>query len=232
MNTWSCILYITTMIRKSAQFTQACEFRKRGFTYEEIAKIVGVSKGTVSNWLSRETWSQSIAQDNRKRVSRENSKRISLLNKARGNQFKKLYAEAERSAVTEFRHYRHNPLFIAGIMLYLSDGGTSEGHRIRITSVRKDVHRIFIRFACEYLGVPREKVRFWLLLHANHDPLPISRAWSKILKIPLSQFHKYQVSKGEIKKHTLHDGVGNTIIGGAVLKKRLNTWIELALKEF
>ena len=43
---------------KQAAYEQAVAFRKRGFTYSEIAKICNVSKGTVSNWLRHETFSQ------------------------------------------------------------------------------------------------------------------------------------------------------------------------------
>lgn len=87
------------MIRKKAQFEHAKELRKRGFTYKDISKIVDVSISTVSLWFSRETWSKSVTDDNQKRAAKENKKRISLLNTARGNQYKKMYAEAERSAV-------------------------------------------------------------------------------------------------------------------------------------
>lgn len=219
------------MIRKSAQFEQAVTLRKRGFTYEEIAKISNVAKSTVSAWLSSESWSNVVTEDNKKRAAKENRKRISLLNTARGNQNKKLYSEAERSAVTEFKHYKHNPLFIAGLMLYVALGDASTNSPIRITNVQKAIHRTFIMFATEYLGVPREKIRFWLILYPDLKPLKCSRAWSKALHFPISQFHKYQVVPGRAKKPTLHDGVGNTIIGGTVLKKKLMKWIELASKE-
>ncbi len=219
------------MIRKKTQHERAKELRRRGFTYEEIAKIVDVSKSTVGLWFSRETWSKDVTHTNQKRASRENSKRISLLNKARSNQFKKLYAEAERSAKTEFKHYKHNPLFIAGLTLYLCDGDKINPHLIRIASKRVDIHRIFIRFAYEYLGVSREKVRFWLLLPEDLNPLSCSRHWSQKLKIPITQFHRYQIINGKSSTEALRFGVGNTIIGSTVLKKKLLTWIELALKE-
>ncbi len=219
------------MIRKTGQFEQVKQLRKRGFTYTEIEKIVGVSRSTVSLWLSRETWSKAITDDNKKRSAKENSKRISLLNTARGNQYKKLYAEAERSAVTEFKHYKNNPLFIAGLMLYVGEGDNGDSNLIRLANTKIEIHRIFIKFLTEFMGVSREKIRFWVLLYPDLDPLTCSRFWSRGLKIPLTQFHKYQVIEGKRKKRVLRYGVGNTIIGNAVLKKKLMKWIELVLKE-
>jgi predicted transcriptional regulator len=225
------MLYTHTVIRKSAQHLEAMTLRRRGFTYDEIASIVKVSKSTVFNWLSRETWSQSIKTQNAKRAARENRKRISLLNKARGNQYRKLYAEAERSATTEYKHYKNNPLFIAGLMLYVSEGDNQHKRLIRIANARSEIHRIFLDFATEFLGVSREKVRFWILLYPDLDPHTCSRRWSKELTIPLSQFHKYQVIQGKSTKRTLRFGVGNTIIGSTVLKVKLMKWIELVLKD-
>ncbi len=219
------------MVRKTAQFEEARRLRKRGFTYTEIAKITQVSLSTVSLWLSRETWSVRIREDNQQRAARDNSKRISLLNKARSNQYKKLYAEAERSAVTEYKHYRNNSLFIAGLMLYLSHGENSTSTLIRLTSAKLAPHRIFSRFIKEFLGVSREKIRFWLLFYPDQDPLPCSKVWAKELELPIVQFHKYQVIKGKSSKKQLQYGVGNTIIGNAVLKKKLMKWMELVQKE-
>ena len=216
---------------KKVEYVHAVELRKRRFSYKEIAKITNVSVSTISAWFSNEKWSQAITEDNQKRAARDNGKRISLLNAARRNQYKKLYAEAERSAVTEYKHYKINPLFTAGLMLYVGEGDNSKNHLIRIASARMEVHRIFIAFAIEFLGVPREKVRFWVLLYPDLDPEKCTRAWSKSLRIPMSQFHKYQVIEGRSKKRTLHYGVGNTIIGGTVLKKKLMRWLELVEKE-
>jgi predicted transcriptional regulator len=216
---------------KKAEKTQAIELRKRGFTYSEIAKYTNVSVSTVSAWLSSEKWSQKVTEDNQKRAAKENSKRISLLNKARGNQYKKLYAEAERSAVTEYKHYRTNPLFIAGLMLYVGEGDNRDSRLIRLANIQIDIHRIFIAFLEEFLGVPREKIRFWVLLYPDLNPEKCSRMWSRALKLPLSQFHKYQVIQGKSTKRVLQYGVGNTIIGSAVMKKKLMKWIELALAD-
>lgn len=216
---------------KKAEKEQALNLRKRGFTLREIAKYTNVSVSTVSLWLKDASWSEKITEDNQKRAARDNAKRISLLNAARAHQYKKLYGEAERSAVTEYKHFKSNPLFLVGITLYFVRGDQHNDGVIRFSTSKIDEHVLFQRFIREFLGVERKDIRFWLLLYPTQKPLVCSRIWSKKLHLPLSQFHKYQVIQGRSTKCTLHSGVGNTIIGGTVLKKKLATWIKLALKE-
>ncbi len=219
------------MIRKKAEYEEAMALRKRGFSYEEIAKLTRVSKSTIFLWLSDESWSKSITKSNTARAARENKKRITLLNKARSNQNEKLYQEAERSAKTEYKHYKANPLFIAGLMLYVSEGDNAQKNQIRVTSSQSEIHRVFIRFAKEFLGVPKAKFRFWVLLYSD---LPVEKSlkyWVKETGLSITQFHRHQVIEGRSKKRTLHFGVGNTIIGDTLLKRKLSTWIALALKD-
>ncbi len=218
------------MIRKQTQYAQVVQMRRRGFTYAEIAVVAGVSKATVSNWLCNEPWSKEIYETHKRRAAKENGKRIRILNKTKQNQLAKQYGALERSAKTEYKHYSLSPAFAAGLALYMALGDVDDMQYIRLSTQRMAIHRQFIAFAREYLGVPREKIRFWLLLHPAHDPETVSRRWAKEIRLPLYRFSRYQVSKTATTKGVLHDGVGNTIIGDTVLKRKLLIWVKLATK--
>ncbi len=220
------------MVRNEELYTQALAFRRRGFTYIEIAKICGVSKATVSNWCRDEQFSKVVAKDNAARASRENTKRLSLLNKARNAERKNRYTEAERSAETEFTHYKKDPLFVAGLTLYIALGDQKSPLQLRLSSGRHELHVLFIRFVVAYLGVNKTTIRFWITLYPAHDEVQTMKHWSKKTSLSVAQFSKCQVVQGSSSKDTLQFGVGNTIIGSTVLKRKLNRWIELALKEF
>lgn len=219
------------MIRLEEKYEQAVQFRKRGFTYSEISKIVGVSKSTVSNWLAKKMFSKKVKEDNLKRAAKDNVKRIGLINKARKAERASRYAEAVHSAETEYKHYKKDQLFIAGLMIYVGEGDKTTKHLIRISNVDMEIHRIFISFAKAYLGVPQEKFRFWLLLYPDMSEKVCVKLWSKKLGLTKENFHKNQVLGVRDLKHTLQHEVGNTIIGGTILKLKLNKWIDLALKE-
>jgi transcriptional regulator with XRE-family HTH domain len=217
---------------KHEAYEQAISFRKRGFSYREIAKICGVSVGTVSAWLAPLSFSAEITKQNKRRAAAENTKRLALINKARATDRKKQYVEAERLAKVEYQNYRHNPLFVAGLMLYVSEGDNTHARLIRLANSRPELHVVFIRFLKQFLGVEKQSIRFWLLLYPDLDEVTCMKHWSKKVGISVTQFYKNQYIEGRSKKRTLHFGVGNTIIGSTLLKKKLDQWIKQALKEW
>ncbi len=219
------------MIRNEETYKQVLEFRKRGFTYAEIAKICGVSKATVSNYVAKKKFSKQVAKDNSERAAKENKKRMQLLNAARASERKVRYREALRSAETEYKHYKNSPLFTAGLMIYLCEGDMKDRSRIRLTTQNKDAHRLFITFLVEYLGVSKADVSFWLLLYMGMQETKEIRWWARHARLSVSQFGKTQFVAQQSKKKILHHGTGNTIIVDTVLKQKLNRWITLASKE-
>lgn len=219
------------MVRNEDKYEQALQFRKRGFTLAEIAKICDISKSTASLWLKNKAFSEIVTKQNKKRAGTENAKRLRLINKARVSERAIRYKEIIRSAETEYKHYKNNPLFVAGLMLYIGEGDNKHRRLIRLANSNMDVHRIFIRFMLEFLGVDKKKIKFWLLLYPDLSEEVCMKKWKSATGIPYTQFYKNQVIKGKSTKRTLQYGVGNTIIGSTVLKYKLNRWIELVLKD-
>jgi len=217
---------------KKEAYEQAVSFRKRGFTYTEIAKICGVSRGTVSNWLAKEDFSIAVAKSNKAKAAKDNQVRIKLVNKARNVERNLKYTEAVRHAETEYKHYRSSPLFTAGLMVYLAAGDTTDPRVIRLSTSKIALQQLFVRFAVEFLGVDKKALHFWLLLYPAHDEVKSMKYWSKKVGFSVSQFSKNQIISGKSTKQTLQFGVLNTIIGSTLLKKKLMKFIELSLNEF
>ncbi len=219
------------MVRNEEKYEQAVQFRKRGFTLEEIAKICDVSKSTVSKWLKNTAFSADITKSNKRRAGQENAKRLKLINKARNTERSKSYKEAERSAVTEYQHYKNDRLFVAGLMLYVADGDLTDDRTIRFSTSNQLAHKVFITFCRAYFGIEKTKIRFWLLLYPGQFEEASMRKWKRSTGLSLGQFHKTQYLKNKPKKKPLHSGVGHTIIGNTVLKRKLQVWIKLAMQD-
>lgn len=219
------------MVRNEKKFEQAVQFRKRGFTLDEIAKICDVSKGTVSKWFKNKAFSESVTKQNKKRAGQENAKRLKLMSKARGTERAARYREAVRSAEVEYKHYYSFPLFVAGLMLYVAEGDLKNERQIRLSGTNERSHKIFIKFALEYLGVQKSDIHIWILLYKGQSEETCMKCWKTATTLPYSQFYKNQYINTKKTEETLHNGVGNTIIASTVLKHKLMKWIELAQKD-
>lgn len=218
------------MVRKNELYSEAVILRKRGFSYTEIAKLLNLPKSTLSTWFSRETWSHAIREQNTERMYKANSKRILMLNTIRNTQLRKKYIETEYQAYTEYKHYKQNPLFISGLTLYLTSGDIKNISRLRVSSTVPVVHRLFIDFCCEFLGVTRENIKFWIVTpncNVSHETLV---TWSDTLLIPINQFYKSQKISTRDEVSTLRRPFGNTIINNTVMHKKMIVWIELFTK--
>jgi len=219
------------MVRNEDKYNQVLSLRQRGFTLEEIARYCDISKSTASLWLKDKAFSVQVTKQNLKRAGTENAKRLKLINKARTTERSTRYSEAVRSAETEYKHYKKDPLFIAGLMLYVGEGDLKAERVIRFSTSNIEAHKVFIRFVKEYMGLERTRIHFRLLLYPDLKEEVCMKKWHKSTGIPYSQFYKNQVIQSNSTKRTLHHGVGNTIIGSTVLKCKLNRWVELATKE-
>ena len=219
------------MVRNKEKYDQAISLRKRGFTLDEIAKYCDISKSTASKWLQNKGFSEVVTKQNKRRAGQENAKRLRLINKARSVERLKRYEEMERSSGTEYKHYKKDPLFVAGLTLYLAVGDNYDAKVIRFSSKKIDSHRIFLAFVREYLGVEKKKIHFWLALTDDLDEEKCMRKWQRALSIPYSQFYKNQIIPGKTNKKRLHFGVGNTIIASTVHKRKLSHWTKLLIKE-
>jgi len=218
------------MVRNEEKYDEAVRLRERGFTLAEIARYCDVSKSTVSKWLKNNAMSAVVTANNKKRAGVENAKRLRLINKARGPERAARYKEARRSAETEFRHYKDDPLFVAGVMLYTAHGDIRDESKIRFSTTDVTAHAVFVSFLQMYLGAEKQHVRCWLLLYLGQSEERCLKRYRAATGLPYRQFHKTQYVQGSNRK-PLHYGVGNTIIGSTVLKHKLMKWIELLQKE-
>lgn len=219
------------MIRLEEKYQQAVQFRKRGFTYSEIAKIVDVSVSTLSVWLAKKQFSKQVKADNEKRAAKDNVKRIGLINKARKAERTSRYSEAVHGAETEYKHYKKDPLFIAGLMLYIGCSEVKKSSRIHASSSSFLVHKVIIHFLVEYLGANKEMIHFWLLLPEQKLEKKHIHLWSKKISLPTAQFYKTQFSQPARDTERSKFGSGTTLYNNTASKMKLLRWLELFEKD-
>jgi transcriptional regulator with XRE-family HTH domain len=219
-----------TKYKKNA-YEEAKLFRQRGLTYTEIAKVCNISRSTVSNWFRHEPFSKIVAAQNQQRAVKENKKRLIVINKARQTERQRQTTDILRAAETEYKHYKHNPLFIAGLTVYLAEGDLVDEHLIRLSSARPELQQLCIKFLIDFLAVEKKYIRIWLLLYPDLDEIACMKYWSKKTGLSPTQFHKNQYVQGRGKKTTIHYGIANILVGSTPMKKKLLKWINILQKD-
>ena len=219
------------MVRNIEKHEQVMQLRKRGFTMQEIAKYCDISKSTASKWLKNEVFSAAVTATNSKRAGADNAKRLRLIAKSRSTERKARLKDTYTSALVEFRNYQSNPEFRSGLMAYIAAGDVINQNKIRLSSTSLFLHRSFVAFAQNFLGVEKSRIHIWLLLYKGVEEETAMKQWSKYLKLPLGHFYKNQYVQNP-PKQPLHFGVGNTIIGSTYHKQKLLTWVQQAKKQW
>lgn len=209
--------------------TKIFELRKAGKTYREIQKESGgISRSTLSEWFKNEEWSKNIRKSNTERLIKISIENLKRLNDGRRIMLDKKYKEVEKEAKKEFNLFQKDPLFFAGLMLYVGEGDKRTKGIIRIANIDFFIHRIFIKFLITFMKVKIENLRLSILLYPDLNIDICKKKWSRELGIPMKNFYKPQVIIGRSKVKRLHFGVGSIIISNSFLKRKLLLWIELS----
>lgn len=205
---------------------RAVSMRRAKKSYREISAALGIPKGTLSGWFNGEAWSAAIARELDAATRPMHRARIAAMARARSVKFAALRAEARREARVRFPKLFRSPLFVAGLALFWGEGERNvERGRVRVPNVDPDLLVAFTRFLVECAGVPRERIRPWILLYPDLDAVRCLRYWSKVLDVPSQQFQRAQVIAGRSTRRRLPYGVCTVYVSDRLLRERIDEWM-------
>lgn len=210
----------------------AIKLRSSGKSYKEIGEILGIPKSTLSKWFSNEEWSLDVMKKLQSRAIESSKKRIKSLNVARHIRLEELYIAADTEAEKEFSIHKKDPLFIAGIMIYLGEGDKKfENGQIRVSNTDPQLIKIFRNFLIKFSSYSLEDIKGWILIYPDLNPIHCISYWSKEAGILRSNFIKPTVIQGRHKTNRLLYGTCTIYFANKYFKKKILKWIELFKKE-
>jgi len=202
------------------------KLRKSGKSYQEIFKITGVPKSTLSTWLSGQDWSKEVALKNIKIATETNKVRICNLNKLRGKKLDMAYFRAKEEALDDLNNLKYHPLFIAGVMIYWGEGDKASKNGFRIANSDPVMIRLFVDFLIKICNVPKNRIRASLLIYPDHNASEIEELWlnrAKLHDIKFTRTHKVLGRKNGKRKG---NGVCTISFSNTYLKKKMKVWID------
>jgi len=201
--------------------------RKKGYSINQITKETGFTKSSVSLWvrdilLTKKQMKvlsergRSIESIEKRRINRlfnENKKRLIIINEAK----------------KDFTYISVDQLKLIGTILYLGEGAKTYRGMVRIANSDFSVIKIMMRFFREVCNVPESKFRGHIYTFVHADVDKTEKYWSKVSKIPRSQFFKTYIKPSSAslqKRNTLPLGTFDIYVCDTKLFLTIMGWIE------
>ncbi|MBI5728222.1 MAG: helix-turn-helix domain-containing protein [Candidatus Magasanikbacteria bacterium] len=213
---------------------QAIELRKRGRSYLEIQRKLGVSKSTLSYWLKSIVLSSAKRKGINDRAGRKSREALVRRNRLQTSLARERALAIHESAQAEVRRLKKQPLFLIGVSLYWAEGykqNNDHGWKcVDFTNSDPAMVRLMMKFFREICAIASEKFRVQLMIHAGMNGKAITKYWKQITGIPKKQFLKpstiiSRASKGKRKKR-LKYGTIHIRIYDVKFFHRMLGWIE------
>lgn len=212
---------------KLAEKQKAILLRKNGRSIKEIARIVDVSKASVSTWVRDITLTQSqkkllkkkgfttIAIEKRRlsRIKNENTKKGLIINEAK----------------KDFSEISLRDLKLIGTMLYWAEGGKTRSNMVRISNSDPEMILVMMSFFRKICGVPENKFRGHIHTHSQENVKKSEKFWSSTSGIPRKQFFKTYSKPsiaGKNKRHSLPYGTFDIYVCDTKLFLKIKGWTE------
>lgn len=212
----------------SSQLQQkSIALRHRGYSIRDISRSLNIAQSTASVWVRgvQLTQKQKVFLKN-KNHSLDNIKKRRIT-RLRNEALKRKHT-IDISA-HEIGKIDQNMLKILGIGIYLGEGGKTLTGMARISNSDPAVIAIAMRFFREICDVKEDRFRAHIHIHSPEAVKDAEKYWSRILKIPLSQFYKTYVIKSKNlhrPRKTLPHGTLDIGVCDTQLLLKILGWIE------
>ena len=187
---------------KIEQHLQARELRSRGWTYNEIARELTVSKSSVSLWCRDVDVDERVraehAGTNRNRGARQRGPNI--LQRRKADEIERLRAEG----VTVMGELSDRELTVAAVALHAGEGAKTDGV-VKFTNSDPRQVALFMQWFRSHFTLDESRLRVRLYLHDGLDLAAACAFWANVTGIPLTQFGKvYRAAADPTHRKTKH----------------------------
>lgn len=166
---------------------KARRLRKRGFSIQEIANLLNVSKSSVSLWV-RDIVLNRQALERLKKISDKARQKAVRTNKNKAEEELKETEQKIRLEIAKIKDSKELRKLLCSF-LYWCEGG-KEKSSVRFANSDPMMIKTFLYLFRSSFKVDEKKFRICLHLHEYHNEQKQKRFWSKVTNIPATQFLK------------------------------------------
>lgn len=210
---------------RTADKERARLLRKRGKSYSEIKQLLGVSKGTLSQWLR----DMPLSAEQLRQLRDLNPRSIERYRETRRNQREARLELAYGNAKRDIDVITPRELFIAGLYLYWGEGAKTTRHSTLLANTDPAMIRAFLDWL-DIVGIPRASVRVKLHIYKDMDAKEEIRYWCKETGLSNKNFRPPYVKKSNLSSITYKNGYGHGTCNVVFENARVWEYISMALR--
>jgi hypothetical protein len=169
---------------------RAIDLRKQGKTYGQIRQELGITKSTLSDWLSK--YPLSKEQLTLLGKNRASSRQVAIEKTiiAKQKKHSQRLNSAYRIEKTRWKALTKKEIELAGIFLYWGEGAKLINGPISLNNTDPRVLKFTLYWMTYALEIPKNKIQVFMHLYNDMDVKKEMAYWSRELKMPLKQFAK------------------------------------------
>ena len=210
---------------KLNEYRQAVQLRKRGKSYSQIKRELGLSRSTLSRWLNMMPLTNEQLNNFRSDEIRIERFRRTM-KKKKDMQLHKYYEEQKNKILP----LNNKELFLAGLFLYWGEGSkVTNNNMLSINNTDPTVLQFILCWMIETLNISRNQIKVSLHLYNDMDTTAEIRYWSDTLKLPKENFIKPYI-KPSNRTEVDHKGYGHGTCALMVYNTVLKEKVMMAIK--
>jgi len=176
---------------------KAYKLRMAGRSYNEISRLLKISKSTLSGWFTDLELPEEATKRLKNRVHAASLRGLITRNKNQTTLAESRSKEMHNKGKRLIKDINKRDLLIIGTALYWAEGykrpvvikgRTRTSHRVSLTNSDPDLICIFLQFLRETCEIPDEKITIWIRYFEHQDLAYLLDFWQKKCNIPYSNF--------------------------------------------
>lgn len=212
---------------------KAISLRRAGYSYTYISERTGLSKSTLSSYLSRVPYTPNKHTRNSIGKARAKSGQTKARIKNESLAFAKYQAAKDIGQLSE------RDILMVGIGLYIGEGSKTQDI-IRVVNSDVRVINLFIKWLCIF-GYNKKNLAIRIHLYPDSDITKVESYWSLKTGLNKCQFQKAyidsRINKDRRRRGKYQNGTAHVTVRsagdkrfGVALSRRIGAWMEEVLE--
>jgi len=231
------VLYLYVM---RSDKNKALRLRLQGRSYNEVTRLLGVPKSTLSDWFTGLQLPESARDRIAKRVCEGSVRALIKRNVNQTRLAESRAKQTRKSSKKRVGKVSENELFFIGTALYwaegykkpiLKNGKIKTSHSVCLSNSDPALVKVYMRFLREVCRVPEERISAEVRIYQHQNEAYLLNFWGGVTGLPFSKFKKFYYGVSLSSQHkkpfnVLPYGTIQIRVNNTELYHRIMGWIE------